>query len=411
MVGDQRTRTTFFFELWRSGAAGVIETAGTTFLLLVAVRWFEAGALAKGLVAGSGSVGLLFSPVLVSLVARKGWTPSVAAARILATGAGSFLLAAIFPVLPLFCLCSVLGMASSAAIIPLLTQIYQENYPEHERGRRFSRTIMVRISMAILFGKVAGDALTGHLEKFQWLLLIFAAALALAAYCVSRCPSSPLHNDGGAHPLRALRFVREDALFRRTLVCWMFMGFANLMMAPLRVEYLASPKYNLHLSIAMIALLTSVIPNIARLGLSPVWGYLFDHMNFFALRITLNIGFAVGILAFFMSNTIWGMIAGAIIFGISNAGGDVAWSLWVTKFAPPGRVADYMSVHTFFTGARGVAAPMAAFYLAVKLNLSLEMLAGICSALIVAATLILIPELREKKKTEGAEPLVEELSE
>ena len=70
-----------------------------------------------------------------------------------------------------------------------------------------------------------------------------------------------------------------------------------------------------------------------------------------------------------------------------------------------------MSVHTFFTGARGVAAPMAAFYLAVKLNLSLEMLAGICSALIVAATLILIPELREKKKTEGAEPLVEELSE
>ena len=34
------------------------------------------------------------------------------------------------------------------------------------------------------------------------------------------------------------------------------------------------------------------------------------------------------------------MIGAAILFGISNAGGDVAWSLWVTKFAPAARVAD-----------------------------------------------------------------------
>ena len=36
--------------------------------------------------------------------------------------------------------------------------------------------------------------------------------------------------------------MREDALFRRTLVMWMLMGFANLMVLPLRVEYLANPK-------------------------------------------------------------------------------------------------------------------------------------------------------------------------
>jgi hypothetical protein len=270
---------------------------------------------------------------------------------------------------------------------------------------------MVRITVAILFSKATGDALTGQLRYFQLLLLVFAAALGVAAFCVSRCPSSPLHDEGGAHPLRALRFVQTDPLFRRTLICWMLMGFANLMMVPLRVEYLANPKYNLHLTVAMIALLTSVIPNLARLALSPVWGYLFDRMNFFALRITLNAGFAIGILAFFMSDTMLGMIAGAVIFGISNAGGDVAWSLWVTKFAPPGRVADYMSVHTFFTGARGVAAPLLAFYLVSKLNLSMGTLAGGCSALIVAATLILVPELREKRKKEGAEPLLDELSE
>src|SRR5213078_1506595 len=87
----------------------------------------------------------------------------------------------------------------------------------------------------------------------------------------------------------------------------------------------------------------------------------------FALRMTLNFGFAVGILTFFVSNSFAGLIIGAIIFGISNAGGDVAWSLWVTKFAPPGRVADYMSVHTFFTGVRGVLAPLAAFTMVQQL--------------------------------------------
>jgi hypothetical protein len=53
----------------------------------------------------------------------------------------------------------------------------------------------------------------------------------------------------------------------------------------------------------------------------------------------------------------------ALIFGLSNSGGDVAWNLWVTKFAPPGLVPDYMAVHTFFTGLRGLAAPIVAFAL------------------------------------------------
>ena len=75
----------------------------------------------------------------------------------------------------------------------------------------------------------------------------------------------------------------------------------------------------------MIALLTGVIPNIARLILSPIWGHLFDRMNFFTLRVTLNCGFAIGIFTFFVSNSFWGLVLGAIIFGISNAGGDVAW--------------------------------------------------------------------------------------
>src|SRR4051812_8391980 len=107
MTADARTRTTFVHELWRSSAAGILETGGTTFLLLIAVRWFEAGASAKGLVAGSGSLGLLLSPAVVFGVARAGWRPSTAGGLILALGAVSFLMAAAWPILPVFCVCSV----------------------------------------------------------------------------------------------------------------------------------------------------------------------------------------------------------------------------------------------------------------------------------------------------------------
>ena len=239
---SSRTRTTYFYELWRSATAGIIETAGSTFLLTIAVKQFAAGSVAKGIVAGSGSLGLLLSPLAVSFVISSGWRKGRAASRILAIGSVSFLLATLVPSLPVFVVGSMIGMAASAAIIPLLTQMYQDNYPEKERGRFFSRTVMVRIAMAAGFSKLAGDALDGHIDQYRWLLLVFSGALAVASFCLSRCPTEPILSDGGAHPFRAMRYVREDALFRRTLICWMLMGFANLMMLPLRVEYLANPK-------------------------------------------------------------------------------------------------------------------------------------------------------------------------
>src|SRR5512140_713311 len=98
MVIGREARQTYRFERWRAVASGILETAGTTFLLLIAVRWFQAGATAKALVAGGGSLGLMLSPVVVSLVARLGWPTAQAASRIAATGSACFGLMALFPV-------------------------------------------------------------------------------------------------------------------------------------------------------------------------------------------------------------------------------------------------------------------------------------------------------------------------
>jgi MFS family permease len=155
--------------------------------------------------------------------------------------------------------------------------------------------------------------------------------------------------------------------------------------------------------------LTGVVPNVARLLMNPFWGWVFDRANFFVLRIVLNVGFALGIFIFFTGQTAVAFVCGALIHGMANGGGDVAWGLWVTKFAPPNRVADYMSVHTFFTGIRGVLAPVIAFH--VIGVIAVPMLAVISCTLIVVASLLLMPVVKQGRDRRPVAALVEEVSE
>src|SRR3954468_14790342 len=106
MSGDlERTRVTYRYELMRAVTAGVLESASGTFLLLVALRWYGAGAFAKAFIAAGGSLGLLISPVVVEITTRKGIAPSRAAAAILALGSTLFLISAIYSAFPFYVFC------------------------------------------------------------------------------------------------------------------------------------------------------------------------------------------------------------------------------------------------------------------------------------------------------------------
>jgi MFS family permease len=392
MLADERTRTTWRYECARAVASGVVETASNTFLLLIAVQWFAAGPLAKSGVAAGSGLGYVMAPLLVARVEASRLPVAHAAAWMVFFGSAALALAVVAPVQAVFVVAGMVAIAAFAATSPLLTQIYQDNYPEAVRGRLFSQSVMIRILTAVGFSAVAGYLLSIDIRYFRPLLAIFSAALAFAGWCLWRIPSTPLHVSGGQHPFRAFEHVRHDRVFRVTLISWMFMGFANLMMLPLRIEYLANPKYSLALQPATIALLTCVVPNIARLIMSPIWGWLFDRANFFIVRMILNLGFALGIVSFFTSDSMPGFVLAAVTYGISVAGGDVAWTLWVTKIAPPTRVADYMGVHTFFTGVRGLLAPLLGFALVSRYPM--VALGWFSAALIIIGSLFLIPDAR-----------------
>ena len=122
-------------------------------------------------------------------------------------------------------------------------------------------------------------------------------------------------------------------------------------------------------------------------------------MNFYLLRIILNVLFCAAILVVFYGQSFWVIAIGTGLQGLAFAGGSIAWMLWVTKIAPPEHTAEYMSIHTFTTGLRGVAAPIIGFYLLRNFGDGVAIFSAI---LIFLASVVLLPELkRGQKKSQG----------
>ena len=55
----------------------------------------------------------------------------------------------------------------------------------------------------------------------------------------------------------------------------------------------------------------------------PIFGSIFDRMNFFATRVALNLAFALNIITFFAGTSYIDLVAGALIFGVALAGGNI----------------------------------------------------------------------------------------
>jgi hypothetical protein len=388
----QRRDRTYLLELRRAITAGVLETSAATFLLLIAVQHFQTGAMAKALLVMGGPLGLLLSPLAVSVTRKMQWRAATGAAAASCIGCLAFLVAALFGNLWVFVPTCMLGVMSLSLGIPMMTQIYQENYPASERGDLFSKAVMVRVLSSTIFAWAGGLWLDTHMDGYRLLLLVFSVAAGTGAWWLRKCPSTVLHATKSSNPLQGMRHVRSDRLFRWLLTSWMLMGFGNLLMLPMRVEFLANPRYGIKLSPPMIALVVTMIPSLTNLVFARFWGRLFDRMNFFILRIVLNALFVAAITSFFIYGGMTGFVLGGFFFGMASSGGNVAWSLWVTKIAKPELVADYMGVHSFLTGVRGMLAPLLGFYLIDWIPMS--SLSWWSLGAIAIASIMLVPEAK-----------------
>lgn len=382
----RRTQVT---DLARSVPLGVILPLETSVLLTIAIQHFDAPGIAKGLIAAASGVGLLGSTVLTAL-ARRSARPSMSiASMVIACGAIGFAVAATGS-LWAYVIGVVVGLAALSMNLPLLTATYQSNFSALDRGKRVGRGLSLKVAVSAPLSIVMGAWLGDHLDQWWVLVLLASAAAGTLSLLNRRFPSEPLGSIDGrrAHPWPRFELLAEDRQLKVILGAWMLMGFGNLMLLPLRIEYLAQPEYGIEASAAMITMLTVAVPSVMRLLTTTFFGAVFDKMSVFTIRIFLNTLFIVYVVAFFSGTSMVGLWIGSITLGLAFAGGDLMWMLWVTKFAPPGRVADYMGLHTFFTGLRAVSAPLFAYLVIARISLGWIAVFGV--VLMALSSLVLL---------------------
>ncbi|OYW26196.1 MAG: hypothetical protein B7Z47_07880, partial [Chthoniobacter sp. 12-60-6] len=235
-----------------------------------------------------------------------------------------------------------------------------------KRGKLYAVTGVSRAAAAMRFGFLGGKMLGWNIDHYTWLLWAFAASGFISGFWTYSLPVTPWEapENSSTSLWSSMRWVREDRDFRTLLISWMIMGIGNLAAACLFVEYLANPRHGINLPEFEVAWITGVVPVLARVVFSYPWGLVYDRFHLF-------------------HNLFWWTL-GMALWGMANAGGNVTWALWVTKLASKHAVAEYMSVHTFLTGMRGLIAPALAFAM-IKV-MSFDTFAIVCGLTIVSAS-------------------------
>lgn len=390
-------KKTFHLENLRAFPAGVVETLGTTFSILIANRVFDAGGIAKASLVALPSLGLLLSLFVVQAVRRSGLSANVMLALIFAASGVGFTISSFAgDRFGIYMLGMVIALVTLTLNLPLFSQIYRRHYPDEVRGRLFSFTAFTRKAYAIGTAFLFGWLLTKSLDYYPVLLGVYAIASFMMAGCVMAMEKVTLSRSNRVKLFDAFRHVGEDDRFRKLLISWMILGFGNLLSFSLFVEYITNKDYGFDFSEGHVSIITTVIPETCFFIFVLIWGRLFDRMDFYVLRCLINLIFAAGIIFYFLGDGHWALYIGIGLHGVAKAGGNVAWSLWVTKFASAEHVAEYMSVHTFLTGCRGVVAPMVAFPLLAAYG---PVSVGVIGAsLIFIATAMLIPDLKSRDR-------------
>ena len=355
------------YDLRRNLFNGIVEASFYSSVLLVAIRHFGASDTAKSLLAGGSCLGFLLAPGFLLLIGKCA-VPVSRICALLTVGTGTGILLSSSANSAWVYTGWVLAACILAGQVPsLMVHVYSRNYRSGERGRKISGNLMlsaiVGAGTALLIGRLLDDDLN-HFRPIA--VVVFLFCLCTAFYHL-KIPSLPLKQGTGGLG-QDLRHALKDRLFFWMLTGWMLMGIGNLVTIPLRIEYLANPAYGIDASNTVVLAITLVIPLLTRVASIPVWGWAFDRFNLAFVRIAINLFFLVGLFFYFHTKDLLFLSLAAGLIGWATGGGTMAWTLWVTKVAPSGRESSYMSVHTFFTGLRGVPAPFVGYWIITTLG-------------------------------------------
>jgi len=355
--------STYYLDRIKAPFYGILEAGWTTFALVIAIRHFDASETHKAFIAGAGPIGFLLAPLTLFIAAQLKARPSLASAVVFAGAAVLLAGASLIPTMLFFTLFAVTSQMAAVQHGPLMLQIYTENYTAKERGGRMTAPFILTATFAILFSYAGGLILDWRISAYPLIFTVMLIAALASAWACWRMPSSPLSRDHIGNPWQNFSLIWKDRFFGFLLGSWMLLGLGNLIALPVRVDYLANPKFGINADNTTIAIIMMVVPAAARILSTKMWGYFFDRLHFVTTRNSLNALFLFSIGLFFFSSNLIVLGIAMAFQGLAMGGGKIFWSLWVTKIAPDEKVSSYMSIHMALTGLRGTMAPFLGYWI------------------------------------------------
>jgi hypothetical protein len=369
-----------------------------SFTGVVAAKYFNGSALLIAVITAAPMFGNIMAMVWAEMAKGRRKVPFV---NLLQAGVVSSVAAvALTAFLPrywggwVFAALIILARVMAAGIITIRSDIWRLNYPPHLRGQIVAR-ITVVATVVLAAATLCGSwRLDGNPRAFVYLYPTAAALGAIGIWQFSHIrvrkerqvlrseqllytprPESMAQTDEANvlnYPINQKRpgllafFAEAKAVLKRDKAWrdyqrWQFLsGFSFMMINPPLVFMVSRQLTEPIKQYLLATVVLQIIPMITSIVFTQVWAPLFDRVHITKFRVfqgsvsvtalaTLFLGAALGHL--------WLVAVAQFLIGTSLAGGNLAWSLGHTDFAPKGQAATYMGIHVMLTGLRGCIAP------------------------------------------------------
>jgi hypothetical protein len=159
------------------------------------------------------------------------------------------------------------------------------------------------------------------------------------------------------YPVSVWRVLAGDALYRRFMINMFVFGLGNIMLiAPTAIIL----QDVFHLGYWPSILITSAIPDIIMPLAIPLWARLLNRchvVQFRSIHAWAYVSASLSMLVAVISGQVWLLFFTAMLVGVADAGGVLAWNLGHHDFAKDHNASQYMGVHVTLTGIRGLIAP------------------------------------------------------
>jgi hypothetical protein len=270
--------------------------------------------------------------------------------------------------LTLFVIAILTAQVLWSGIITIRGSIWRLNYDRSARFAFAADNQSVVSLIHALTGALTGWLIEIDAQLFRALLIVGGLCALVSLWRLKRVRvrrqarllrAETLSGDGGNFGFgRYLAILRDDALYRRYMICMMVLGTGNLMFtAPL----ILIMNRELGISSFSQILITAALPTLIVPLSARYWGRVLTRVHVIGFR-SLNsrwYAFAIAIAAGgVLFGQEWILWVASVVLGGAIGGGMLGWNLGHNDFAPESSVADYLGIHVSLTGIRGLLAPL-----------------------------------------------------